>query len=68
MGYMKSISDRLGRWEKAEQGNLQDWIKSKIKRHLAGVAQWTECRPANQRVTSLIASLGTCLGCRPGPQ
>ena len=35
---------------------------------LAGVAQWTECPPANQRVTGLIPSQGTCLGCRPGPQ
>ena len=25
---------------------------------LAGVAQWLECRPVNQRVTSLIPSLG----------
>ena len=33
---------------------------------LAGVAQWTECRPSNQRVTSLIPSQGTCLGCGPG--
>ncbi|KAF6078288.1 hypothetical protein HJG60_009149 [Phyllostomus discolor] len=29
---------------------------------LAGVAQWVECRPVNQRVTSLIPSQGTCLG------
>ena len=35
---------------------------------LAGVAQWIECLPANQRVTSSIPSQGTCLGCRPGPQ
>ena len=35
---------------------------------LAGVAQWTECRPANQRVTGSIPSQGTCLGCGPGPQ
>ena len=35
---------------------------------LAGIAQWIECQPANQRVTSLIPSQGTCLGCRPGPQ
>ena len=34
---------------------------------LAAVAQWTECRPANQRVTSSIPSQGTCLGCGPGP-
>ena len=35
---------------------------------LASVAQWVECRPANQRVASLTPSHGTCLGCRPGPQ
>ena len=34
---------------------------------LAGVAQWTECQPANLRVAGLIRSQGTCLGCRPGP-
>ena len=34
---------------------------------LAGVAQWTECRPANQRVASSIPSQGSCLGCGPGP-
>ena len=35
---------------------------------LAGLAQWTECRPANQMVASLIPSPGTCLGCGLGPQ
>ena len=35
---------------------------------MAGVAQWTERWPANQRVTGLIPSQGTCLGFRPGPQ
>ena len=35
---------------------------------LAGVAQWIEVGPANQRVTSSIPSQGTRLGCRPGPQ
>ena len=36
-----------------------------IKRQwaLAGVAQWTECRPVNQRVTTSIPSEGTCLDC-----
>ena len=34
---------------------------------LAGVAQWTECRPTNQRVAGWIPSQGTCLGCRPVP-
>ena len=35
---------------------------------LAGVAQWIERRPVNQRVASTIPSQGTCLGCGPGPQ
>ena len=35
---------------------------------LAGVAQWTECLPANQRVAGLIPSQGTCMDYRPGPQ
>ena len=34
---------------------------------LAGVAQWTEHRPANQRVMDWIPTQGTCLGWRPGP-
>ena len=35
---------------------------------LAGVAQWIECQPANQKVAGLIPSQGTCLGCGPGAQ
>ena len=35
---------------------------------LAGVAQWIEHWPANQRVTHSIPSQSTCLGCGPGPQ
>ena len=35
---------------------------------LAGVVQWIERGPSNQRVTSLIPSQGTFLVCRPGPQ
>ena len=31
------------------------------------VAQWIEGRPANQGVTGLILSQGTCLGCGLGP-
>ena len=34
---------------------------------LAGVAQWIECRPVNQKGTGSIPSQGTCLACRPGP-
>ena len=35
---------------------------------VAGVCQWNECWPANQRVAGLIPSQGTCVGCGPGPQ
>ena len=35
---------------------------------MAGVAQWIEHRPENQRVIGLIPSQGTCLGCGPDPQ
>ena len=35
---------------------------------LAGVAQWIESGPANQRVASSIPRQDTCLGCRPDPQ
>ena len=35
---------------------------------LAGVAQWIEHWPANQKVAGSIPSQGTCLGCGPGPQ
>ena len=35
---------------------------------LAGVAQWIEHWPVNQEVASSIPSLGTFLGCGPGPQ
>ena len=35
---------------------------------LAGVTQWIEHQPVNQRVTGLIPSQVPCLGCGPGPQ
>ena len=34
---------------------------------LAGVVQWIEHKPANQRVAGSIPSQGICLGCGPGP-
>ena len=37
-------------------------------RALAGVAQWIECQPENQKVVSSISGQGTCLGCWLGPQ
>ena len=38
-----------------------------IKAALAGVAQWIEHWPVNQRVAGSMPSQGTLLGCRPGP-
>ena len=35
---------------------------------LAGVAQWIECQPINQRIPGSILSQGTFLGCESGPQ
>ena len=37
---------------------------------LAGVDQWVEQQPENQKVTGSgsVPSQGTCLGCGPGPQ
>ena len=35
---------------------------------LAGVAQWTECQPVNQRIAGSIPGQDTCLGCGPGPR
>ena len=40
--------------------------KKKKEKALAGVAQWIEHWPANQRVTSLVPSQGMCLGPRWG--
>ena len=43
-----------------------NFVVSVLKVHqmaLAGVAQWTEHWPANQRVAGSIPSQGTCLGC-----
>ena len=41
--------------------------RRKMDGALAGVAQWIECQPVNQKVAGSIPSQGTCLGCRPGP-
>ena len=43
-------------------------LDKEYRRALAGVAQWIERRPVNQRVAGAIPSQGTCLGCGPGPQ
>ena len=47
---------------------MQESKKRKVGRALAGVAQWIQCWPANQRVAGSIPSQGTHLGCRQGPR
>ena len=49
-------------------GNFRCLLNKKQKEAQAGVTQWIEHRLVNQRVTGSIPSLGTCLGCGPGPQ
>ena len=44
------------------------WLDNIVNIAMAGVAQWIEQQPANERVTSWIPCQGTRLGCRPGPQ
>ena len=61
------------RWAKGEKMRtsvIVSTIKSKVKKRntLAGMAQWIECWPANQRVAGLIPTQGKCLGCGPGSQ
>ena len=45
--------------------HASNFFQFKMRISLAGVAQWIGCRPANQRVTGLIPSQGTYLGCKP---
>ena len=48
--------------EIVERGMLRKGIPA-----LAGMAQWIECQPGNQRVAGSIPSQDTCLGCRFSP-
>ena len=57
-----SRSDAIKKLRNSTVGYLNNFYIA-----LAGVAQWIECQPANQRVTGSIPSQGSCLGCRPGP-
>ena len=60
--------------QRGGQNNRRDGVKREEKAHfkrkraLAGVTQWIEHGPVNQRVSGSIPSQGTCLGCGPGPQ
>ena len=64
----------MGLWNEVESIKTDASIygdfmcKRNEKLALAGVAQWIECWPVNQRVAGSIPSQGTCLGCEPGPQ
>ena len=51
---------------KTYRNQIAKWQTSLLA--LAGVAQWTEYWPVNQRVISSLPSQGTRLDCRPGPQ
>ena len=54
---------------KAMQSEIKENVQGTNKKEaLAGVAQWIECRPTNQRVAGSIPSQGTCLASRLGPQ
>ena len=55
--------------DKRDKAQSSSVIKkqNKQKPALAGVAQWIECQPANQKVTVFIPSQSTCLSCGPGP-
>ena len=50
--------------EKVEEEKLETGSVSIILRNyaLAGVAQWSECRPINRKVAGSTARQGTCLG------
>ena len=53
--------------KKLTRKSLYIWKLRIMLLALAAVAQCIECQPANQRVSGLIPSQGTCLGCGPGP-
>ena len=50
------------------EGAVTDRTCQKWFATLAGVAQWIQCQPENQRVAGSIPSQGTGLCCGPGPQ
>ena len=57
---------QLGKNQKCSGEEKLSSYSKKCILALAGVAQWIECWPVSQRVTSSIPSQGTCLGCGPG--
>ena len=61
-----NTENRLIGTSERDAAGLGKGIK-KYKLALAGVVQWIEHHPENQRVTGLIPSQGTCLGSGLGP-
>ena len=67
----KDTGTQINNLEQKEEISIQPEQNEETrnqKNSLAGVAQWIEHQPVNQRVAGWIPSQGTCLGCRPGPQ
>ena len=65
--YLRVSTSQLSQFKLPSSPVMQMGLKSLLI-SLAGVAQWTECQPVNQRVAGSIPRQGTCLGCGPGPQ
>ena len=62
---MQMVKDKEmggGVWE----NGLEVRVVRSTNKALAGMAQWIECQPVNQRVAGSIPRQGTCLGCGPG--
>ena len=57
-----------GGGQRGKIGTTKYDLRKLIYLSLAGVSQWIETGPENQRVAILIPTHDTCLGCRPGPQ
>ena len=67
-GYPEPAPPKLEHLRNDGSHRWKNRAKTKAHSALAGVAQWMEHRPANQRVAGSIPSQVTCLGCRPGPR
>ena len=64
-----SIHVRLVRWKRNRSHHCSCQRQARTQAHaLAGVAQWMEHQPANQKDAGSIPGQGTCLCCSPGPQ
>ena len=62
-----SQSNKKKKGEESEQW-IRKLLEEIVTEALAGVSQWIELWPVNQRVTGSIPSQGTRLGYGPGPQ